>query len=177
MIQTPALQTRMFQVAYTSAKRSGRSDTRVIVGSITSSAGGATGASGGLTSTASEGSHVSTTTDADFWKELDASLKALIGAEGGRQIVISQHTGTIVVKAYPKEQREVENFLRAARLSIERQVMLEAKIVEVSLKEGFESGINWAALTQGNHRFSIGADAGRINVPGSIGTALGVPAG
>ncbi len=176
-IQTPALQTRMFQVAYTSAKRSGRSDTRVIVGSITSSAGGATGASGGLTSTASEGSHVSTTTDADFWKELDASLKALIGAEGGRQIVISQHTGTIVVKAYPKEQREVENFLRAARLSIERQVMLEAKIVEVSLKEGFESGINWAALTQGNHRFSIGADAGRINVPGSIGSALGVPAG
>ena len=176
-IQTPALQTRMFQVAYTSAKRSGRSDTRVIAGSITSSAGGATGASGGLTSTASEGSHVSTTTDADFWKELDASLKALIGAEGGRQIVISQHTGTIVVKAYPKEQREVENFLRAARLSIERQVMLEAKIVEVSLKEGFESGINWAALTQGNHRFSIGADAGRINVPGSIGSALGVPAG
>ena len=174
-IQTPALQTRMFQVAYTSARRSGRSDTRVIAGSITSSAGA--GSSGGATSIASEGSHVSTTTDADFWKELDASLKALIGSDGGRQIVMSQHTGTIVVKAFPKEQREVENFLRAARLSIERQVMLEAKIVEVSLKEGFESGINWAGLTQGNHRFSVGADASRINVPGSIGSALGMPAG
>ena len=176
-IQTPALQTRMFQVAYTSAKRSGRSDTRVIAGSITSSAGATAGSSGSTSTSTSEGSHVTTTTDADFWKELDASLKALIGSDGGRQIVISQHTGTIVVKAFPKEQREVENFLRSARLSIERQVMLEAKIVEVSLKEGFESGINWAGLTQGNHRFSVGADASRINVPGSIGSALGVPAG
>ena len=177
-IQTPALQTRMFQVAYTSAKRSGRSDTRVIAGSITSSGGaGASGSGGGSGTSVSEGSHVTTTSDADFWKELDSSLKALIGSEAGRQIVISQHTGTIVVKAFPKEQREVENFLRSARLSIERQVMLEAKIVEVSLKEGFESGINWAGLTQGNHRFSVGADAGRINVPGSIGSALGVPAG
>ena len=176
-IQTPALQTRMFQVAYTSAKRSGRSDTRVIAGSITSSANGSAGSSGGSSTSASEGSHVSTTTDADFWKELDSSLKALIGSDGGRQIVISQHTGTIVVKAFPKEQREIENFLRSARLSIERQVMLEAKIVEVSLKEGFESGINWAGLTQGNHRFSVGADAGRINVPGSIGSGLGIPAG
>ena len=176
-IQTPALQTRMFQVAYTSAKRSGRSDTRVIAGSITSSAGATAGSSGSTSTSTSEGSHVTTTTDADFWKELDASLKALIGSDGGRQIVISQHTGTIVVKAFPKEQREVENFLRSARLSIERQVMLEAKIVEVSLREGFESGINWAGLTQGNHRFSVGADASRINVPGSIGSALGVPAG
>lgn len=174
-IQTPALQTRMFQVAYTSAKRSGRSDTRVIAGSITSSA--SPGSSGGSSTSTSEGSHVSTTTDADFWKELDSSLKALIGTDAGRQIVISQHTGTIVVKAFPKEQREVENFLRSARLSIERQVMLEAKIVEVSLKEGFESGINWAGLTKGNHRFSVGADAGRVNVPGSIGSALGMPAG
>ena len=176
-IQTPALQTRMFQVAYTSAKRSGRSDTRVIAGSITSSAGATAGSSGSTSTSTSEGSHVTTTTDADFWKELDASLKALIGSDGGRQIVMSQHTGTIIVKAFPKEQREVENFLRSARLSIERQVMLEAKIVEVSLREGFESGINWAGLTQGNHRFSVGADASRINVPGSIGSALGVPAG
>jgi MSHA biogenesis protein MshL len=176
-IQAPALQTRLFQVSYPSAKRVGRSDTKVISGSISSVTSAAAGSSGGVSSSASEGSQVSTTTDTDFWKELEVSLKALIGTDAGRQIVLSQHTGTIVVKAFPKEQREVENFLRSARLSIERQVMLEAKIVEVSLKEGFESGINWAGLTQGNHRFSVGADANRINVPGSIGTAAGIPPG
>jgi MSHA biogenesis protein MshL len=90
---------------------------------------------------------------------------------------MSQHTGVVVVKGFPKDMREVENFLRSARLSIERQVMLEAKIVEVSLKEGFESGINWALLQQGNHRLSVGANANTINVPGSIGRQYGIPSG
>ena len=177
-IQDATLQTRIFQVSYPTSKRVGRSDTKVISGSITSNgAGAAGGASAGGTTNNSEGSQIATTSDADFWKEIDTALKAIIGTEGGRQVVMSQHTGTIVVRAFPKEQREIENFLRSAKLSIERQVMLEAKIVEVSLKEGFESGINWAGLSGGNHRFSVGADASRINVPGSIGRASGVQSG
>jgi MSHA biogenesis protein MshL len=124
-----------------------------------------------------EGSQVSTTTDSDFWKELDTSLKAVVGSDNGRQIVISQHTGVIVVKGFPRDLREVEDYLRSARLSIDRQVMLEAKIVQVSLNEGSETGINWALLAQGNHRLSMGADPSRINVPGSIGRDAGIPSG
>ena len=183
-IQDASLQTRIFQVSYPSAKRAGRSDTKVISGSLTSNSSGSasggsgsSGGNGGVTSGVSEGSQVSTTTDADFWKELDTALRAVVGTQGGRQVVMSQHTGTIVVRAMPKEQREIEEFLRSAKLSIERQVMLEAKIVEVSLKEGFESGINWSVLKGGNHRFSVGADPNRINVPGSIGRAGGIEPG
>ena len=178
-VQPASLQTRMFQVSYPTSKRVGRSETKVISGSISSnlSSGGAAATAGSGGGNA-EGSQVSTSTDSDFWKELEVSLKAVVGSADGRQVVMSQHTGVIVVRGFPKDLREVENFLRSARLSIERQVMLEAKIVEVSLKEGFESGINWAALTQaGNHRFSVGADASRINVPGSIGRGAGVPSG
>lgn len=181
-IQDATLQTRIFQVSYPTSKRVGRSDTKVISGSITSNStgtagGGGSGGGSGSTTNSSEGSQISTTSDSDFWKELDTALKAIVGTEAGRQVVMSQHTGTIVVRALPKEQREIENFLRSAKLSIERQVMLEAKIVEVSLREGFESGINWAGLSGGNHRFSVGADPTRINVPGSIGRAAGIPAG
>ena len=177
-VQAPALQTRLFQVSYPTSKRIGRSETRVISGSISSNAGAAGAATGAATNGPTEGSQVSTTTDSDFWKELEASLKALVGGEGGRQIVLSQFTGVVIVKAFPKDMRDVENFLRSAKLSIERQVMLEAKIVEVSLNEGFESGVNWAALSAaGNHRFSVGADPSRINVPGSLGRAAGIPSG
>lgn len=176
-IQPASLQTRVFQVSYPAARRSGRSDTRVTSGSIASNA--ATGAAGSSTggSTQSEGSQVSTSTDADFWKELETSLKAVVGADEGRQIIVSPHSGVIVVKGFPKDLREVEGYLRSARLSIERQVMLEAKIVEVTLKEEFESGINWAVLSGGNHRISSGAAAGRINVPGSIGGQYGIQPG
>jgi len=177
-VQPASLQTRIFQVSYPVARRTGRSETRVSSGSVSSvTAAAAGGGSAGTSTGPAEGSQISTASDADFWKELDTALKALVGSEGGRQVVLSQHSGVIVVKAFPKDLREVENFLRSAKLSIERQVMLEAKIVEVGLKEEFESGINWAALTQGNHRLSSGVDAGRINVPGSIGEALGVRPG
>ena len=172
-VQAAALQTRVFHVSYPAARRTGRSDTRVTSGSITTNASGA----GGGPAQAMEGSQVTTTSDADFWKELETSLKAVVGTEGGRQVVMSQQTGVVVVRGHPRDLREVESYLRATRLSIDRQVMLEAKIVEVSLKDGFESGINWAGLRDGNHRFSVGADTSRINVPGSLGTAAGIPNG
>jgi MSHA biogenesis protein MshL len=184
-VQPVGLQTRLFQVSYPSARRIGRSDTKVVSGGITGSlgSGGGGGATAAAASNASafgnqEGSQVSTTQDADFWREVDASLRALVGVADGRQVTLSPHTGVLVVRAMPRELREVENFLRASRVAIERQVMLEAKIVEVSLKDGFESGINWSAFDKaGNHRFSVGVDASRINIPGSIGRALGVPTG
>ncbi len=173
-VQPASLQTRVFQVAYPSGRRVGRSDTRVVSGSISTTSQGA----GSAGSVAQEGSQVSTTTDADFWKELEASLKAVVGSDAGRQVVMSQQSGVIVVRAFPRDLREVETYLKAARLSIERQVMLEAKIVEVSLKDGYESGINWASFTKaGDHRWSLGADTSRINVPGSIGRAAGVNTG
>jgi MSHA biogenesis protein MshL len=176
-VQSASLQTRVFQIAYPSARRSGRTDTRVVSGSITntlsSQAGGGT-----ATGTTQEGSQVSTIQDVDFWKELDTALKAIVGSADGRQTVLSPHTGVLVVRAFPKDMREVEGFLRSSRIAVERQVMLEAKIVEVSLKDGFESGINWSAFdSAGNHRFSVGADSTRVNVPGSLGRGLGIPTG
>jgi MSHA biogenesis protein MshL len=50
----------------------------------------------------------------------------------------------IVVRAMPQELRNVDAYLRAIRASVERQVMLEAKIVEVTLLDRYQTGINWA---------------------------------
>lgn len=176
-VEPPAMQTRIFQVAYPSSKRIGRSDTRVTSGSITNNLNSG-GAGGGATTSAAEGSQVSTSIDADFWKELDSALKAIVGEGDGKQIVLSQHTGVVVVKAMPKQLREVESFLKSSKLSIERQVMLEAKIVEVTLKDGYQSGINWTQLNgYGNHKISVGSDPGKVAVPGSIGRLYGIPDG
>lgn len=177
-VQPAALQTRLFQIAYPSARRSGRTDTRVVSGSITSTLSSQTGGAAAGGNAGQEGSQVSTLQDADFWKELDGALKAIVGGAEGRQTVLSPHTGVLVVRAMPAQLREVESFLRSSRVAVERQVMLEAKIVEVSLKDGYESGINWSAFdAAGNHRFSVGVDASRVNVPGSLGRAAGIQTG
>lgn len=67
---------------------------------------------------------------------------------GDRSMVVSPHSGVIVIRATPPELRAVENYLRASRLAVERQVMLEAKIIEVTLSEQFQSGINWAVFNR-----------------------------
>ncbi len=176
-VQPASLQTRVFQIAYPSARRNGRTDTRVVSGSLTNTPSGQSGAAA-VAAGALEGSQVSTLHDADFWKELEAALKAIVGAAEGRQVVLSPHTGVLVVRAFPRDLRDVEAFLRTSRIAVERQVMLEAKIVEVSLRDGFEAGINWAAFDRhGNHRFSAGVDSTRVNVPGSLGRAVGIPTG
>jgi MSHA biogenesis protein MshL len=52
----------------------------------------------------------------------------------------------------PEELKSVAAYLRASQASVERQVLIEAKILEVALKDGFETGVNWAGFftrTQG----------------------------
>jgi MSHA biogenesis protein MshL len=160
---TPArLVTRVFQVNYLTGNRAGRSDVRVISGSIANGAspGGPQTNSPtvpGAQVTSQESSRITTQTKNDLWAELEATLKLLVGEKDGRQLIVSPQSSLIVVRAMPNELRSVEGYLRAARLNIERQVMLEAKIIDVQLRDSQQSGVNWAAFRTGNnHRGSAG---------------------
>ena len=73
---------------------------------------------------------------------------AMVGSGAGRSVITSPQAGIMAVRAMPEELRQVEKFLKAAQMAVERQVMLEAKIVEVELRDGFQSGIDWSALEE-----------------------------
>ncbi|MEO6976467.1 MAG: hypothetical protein ABI144_11445, partial [Gallionella sp.] len=82
---------------------------------------------------------------------------AIVGNEKGRSVVISPMSGVIVVRAMPDELRNVSAYLKASQISVDRQVILEAKIVDVQLNNSFQSGVNWAAFGSGpNSRASAG---------------------
>ncbi|MGH8700701.1 MAG: pilus (MSHA type) biogenesis protein MshL [Burkholderiales bacterium] len=142
------LQTRVFKVNYLQATRSGKSDVRVSSGSISDSPAAAGGASsgGGSTQRLTESSRVTTTSDSNFWGDIVKSIAAIVGSADGRNVIVNSQSGVIVVRALPAELRSVESFLNAMQLIVERQVMLEAKIIDVTLREGFEAGVNWAAF-------------------------------
>ena len=89
--------------------------------------------------------------------EVTAALRMLVGSANGRNVVVSPQSGVIVVRALPDQLRAVGDYLKATRLAVERQVILEAKILEVQLNSGFQSGVNWSAFrTGGNSRGSAG---------------------
>jgi MSHA biogenesis protein MshL len=171
LVEPLGLQTRVFQVNYLMSQRKGKTDVRVTSGAIsdsggTTTAGGVAGATttGGVNTEAIESSRISTTSNNDFWTEVGASLRAIVGTEGGRSVVLSPQAGVIVVRAYPSELRGVTDFLKAMEVVVERQVMLEAKIIDVQLSDSHQTGVNWAAFTQGsNSRF-----AGGVLSPGAV---------
>jgi MSHA biogenesis protein MshL len=169
-VQPVSMQTRVFKVNYLQASRVGRSEVRVSSGSITDAptqAGAPTPAptstTGAPTQRLTESTRVTTSSESDFWGDIVKSLSAIVGREGGRSITVNAQSGVIVVRAMPADMRAVESFLTAMQLIVERQVMLEAKILEVTLRDGYEVGINWAAFRDGNTRA-----AGGVVRPGSV---------
>ena len=170
-IQPLTLQTRIFQVNYLTGSRAGTSSLRVTSGSVSDSPTGGTPGTTTPTTTAGgagraqDSSKVITTSSADFWTELTQSLKAIVGDEKGRSVVVSPMSGVIVVRAMPDEMRNITAYLKASQISIERQVILEAKIVEVQLNEGYQSGVNWGAFKNGNNSHT---SIGQISPSGSL---------
>ncbi|WP_418357965.1 pilus (MSHA type) biogenesis protein MshL [Shewanella basaltis] len=92
----------------------------------------------------SNGTFIRSTTKTDFWGELQATLVSIIGETGGgRQVVVTPQAGLVTIRAYPNELRQVRTFLSTAESHLQRQVILEAKILEVTLSDGYQQGIQW----------------------------------
>ncbi|MBC9073710.1 pilus (MSHA type) biogenesis protein MshL [Thauera sp. CAU 1555] len=153
-----ALQSRMFNVNYINLKRDGRTETRVSSGQLRGGdddTGSGSNGSAGRESSNPASSQIETTSSSRFWTELEQSLRLIVGVEGGgegsagRAVVVNPHTGLVLVRGMPAELREVEFFLQSLQDSVTRQVLLEAKILEVELSDGFQTGINWAGLKAG----------------------------
>lgn len=192
-IYAPTLQTRIFTISYPQSQRAGSSELSVSSGTVAGNSGGASNAGTGSASGTSAGgtnggaagsaesSRISTNTKTDYWTELTNAVKGMVGTGEGRSVITSPQAGIMAVRAMPDELRQVDKFLKAAQLSVERQVMLEAKIVEVELRDGYQSGIDWHALRNGGGASGVmgtvgGGTANNILINGVVGNVPGLPA-
>lgn len=166
------LQARIYQINYLNIQRSGNSSTIVSSGSLTGSGGGnnnnnntvsdntINNTNSGNTSNSLVGTAIRTSQpETTFWSELAQSIQAIVGSGEGRSVVVNPQSGVVVARALPNELREVEEFLKATQLVVQRQVILEAKILEVTLNDRFQTGINWSAMVSSG---SKSATAGNI---------------
>ena len=203
-IQPNTLQTRVFQINYLAAMRSGETELRVTSSAVGSGsnpamAGGnmaypnqvmptQTGTTPNTMQQSTITSRVRTTSKNDFWDSLNTALQAIVGTEGGRNVVVSPSSGVVLVRAMPAEIRAIENYLRATQAIADRQVMLEAKIIEVTLNESFQAGVNWASFNGVNNRGTVGnlqpgttlqptGAAGQNVTNGRVGSVPGVAGG
>ena len=148
MVLGKGMQTRLYPVSYLNFKRQGLSDIHVSSGELSQNRN-TTNNSGTSTAAATAqrgGINVETRSESDFWPGLTRALETLIGNEDGRRVVVNPQAGLVLIRALPSELDTVARFINLTQTTVNRQVMLEAKIIEVELNDGFQSGINWAAL-------------------------------
>lgn len=168
----PKLMSRLFHVNYLDVQRKGRSFTRLTTGQVSNTVGTVTMGSSstnsginqpGSSTTTSEtdgsSSSVETKSEMEFWKTLEKSITSMLGNEPGHSVTVNSQTGVIAVRAYPAELKDVYRYINSLQASLNRQVIIEAKILEVRLTDEFQSGIDW----------------GLLNNPAAIDPATGAP--
>ncbi|WP_429167680.1 pilus (MSHA type) biogenesis protein MshL [Aeromonas rivipollensis] len=131
----------------------------------------------------SNGTRIETDSNNDYWSDLRDALQTLIGTGEGRAVITSPQAGLVTVRAYPKELKAVREFLDQSGEHLKRQVVLEARILEVALNEGYEQGVDWSGLSaswDGNKGITGGGsllDSPIASTPNQIFRALGGGAG
>lgn len=181
------LRTETIAVNYLLMQRSGSSSISVTAGGISSSQGGNSGGnSGGNNQNSNQsnnqnnsnqngnqnsqggsgnGSSVQSSSQTDFWKDLKEAITGVMGSGPDRVVVISPQAGLVTVRGLPSEIEAVRAYLGQTEESLQRQVILEVKIIEVTLNDDYQQGINWSQIAStigstdisfSNNTFSLG---------------------
>ncbi|MBF0158670.1 MAG: pilus (MSHA type) biogenesis protein MshL [Magnetococcales bacterium] len=202
---------RTFKIDSIALVRAGRSDVSVSSGSSLQQDNGSGSTSGGAGNRSKTGgSNITTTNEADFWLDLENSLRSFLrlpyvvkdkdgtlriikeqsttttttatpatpatpatatpsatpaatgasapaanspsgvpNSETGKSVMINRQAGLVTVMAYPNEVQEIDSYLKSLNSRSHRQVILEAKILEVTLSDGFQFGVDWLAIHRG----------------------------
>ena len=151
------IQSKIFSVNYLNVNRTGESSMTVSSGQLGSSVSNDSvdgdSSSSSTTSNTAKSSSIKTSIQSDFWSGLHQTIVAIVGDSKGRSVVVDPQAGLVIVRAMPEELRDVEAYLSNAEESLQRQVILEAKIIEVKLNDSFQSGIDWTAISKNRDTF------------------------
>ncbi|MDP4529023.1 pilus (MSHA type) biogenesis protein MshL [Alkalimonas delamerensis] len=90
------------------------------------------------------GSNIHSESETDFWKDLQGALQQMLGSGPERMVVVSPQAGLVTVRGMPDEIAAIRTFLGTAEQHLQRQVILEARIIEVTLSDEYQQGINWS---------------------------------
>lgn len=121
------------------------------------------------------GSVIQTESESAFWDNLRQTLSLMVPSDEGRQAIVNRDSGLVIVRAMPDELKLVGDFFAQLQNAMQRQVILEAKILEVTLNEGFQSGINWGGTRGGNSDYFLGQIGGQGAIDSGRSVNAGLP--
>ena len=201
----PQMETRFFTLNYIATKRSGKREIYASTGgglSTSVAVGQQTGVGTGGSSSRTGYSDLVSVDEMDLWREIQRGLESLIFGsvekkeeeapsekatwtkvdEKGKKLIINKSTGIIMVTDYSANLNRIASYIETVEGSSQRQVTIQAKIVEVILSDEHKEGINWKVI-EGlprslNLSWGLTDSKGTMGFPGGgTGTTSGTGSG
>jgi general secretion pathway protein D len=139
---------RTYKIDYLNMTREAKST--VSVATEISTTGGSVGQGGGGGSTGNKSNtEVTISTTNNFWELLVQNINGILGAGEG-QVIANPLSSIVSVRATSRQHQQVQAFIDRLMANVQRQVLVEATIVEVELGSSYQSGVDWNLISQSN---------------------------
>ena len=138
---------RTYKIDYLNMSRTTSSTVEVATQIASTGSGGAGGGGGGSNSSTTVNNEATN----DFWKTLEDNIKLLAEVDGETGVVISnRETGTLSVRTTSTAHADIQDFINRVGNSARKQVLIEATVVEVTLNDEFQAGVDWSSIANGD---------------------------
>jgi len=86
-----------------------------------------------------------------FWESLATDIEMILATDSEfvAELVINRDAGLLTVRGSSKQHKDIATYLQKLKTVSQRQVLIEATVVEVALSDQYQAGIDWRALSDG----------------------------
>ena len=155
----PYLQSYNIDYLNISRSATSRVDLATQVGSISLELDGQGGGGGGTNNSQTQ---VQNSSDNQFWNTLVGNIRSILGLAGSadqgaasNNVIVHRESGIISVRATRRQHAEVRAFVDEIMASARRQVLIEATVVEITLSDTYQAGVDWSVLSNDPDGFDI----------------------
>jgi len=162
---------RSYYIDYVNLARSSESansvSTRIATTGQSAIQNSGSGASGGSTgrganSSRSNSSSTSVTSSSQnlFWERLGQNITSMLGLrlddeDAGQAVIINAETSLLTVRATQTQHLQIQEYLDRLVNNAQRQVLIEATVVEVDLNNEYQFGVDWSKIADNADGFSF----------------------
>ncbi|MBK6657340.1 MAG: secretin N-terminal domain-containing protein [Proteobacteria bacterium] len=128
--------------------------------------GGGGRSSGGSGENNSSSTRLETRSYNRFWDTLRSNILSILGeanntsgdTQASDKVIVNAESGLITVRATSRQHQTIEEFIQRVLVNARRQVMIEATIVEVSLSDQYQAGVDWNLLLNNSNSAGFTVD-------------------
>lgn len=147
---------RSYNIGYLNLSRetTGTVTVSTQIASASSGDAGGGGAGGGNTSTTS----ITSESNQNFWENLRLSITSIVARSDTATedaVTINPDSGVVTVFATASQHEQIQTLIDQILESVQRQVLVQATVVEVDLSDQFQAGIDWSVIDLSDSGFSI----------------------